>query len=91
MGSMVFNEAISDAHREVIAEHIVGQELLASKSSIMNSLNFWTREKAESSAEVDYIRPYTCVPGRIPCTTSHNLVRQAIYIIKLAFLFGAPN
>ena len=58
MGEMVFNEAVSDAHRGVIAEHIVGQELLASKSSIMNTLNFWTREKAESSAEVDYILPY---------------------------------
>ena len=58
MGNMVFNEAVSDAHRGVIAEHIVGQELLASKSSIMNTLNFWTREKAESSAEVDYILPY---------------------------------
>jgi hypothetical protein len=58
MGEMVFNENISDAHRGLIAEHIVGQELLASKFSIMNSLNFWTREKAESSAEVDYILPY---------------------------------
>lgn len=58
MGTLVFDKNISDAHRGIIAEHIVGQELLASKSSIMNRLNFWTREKAESSAEVDYILPY---------------------------------
>jgi len=58
LGEMVFNESINEAHRGVIAEHIVGQELLASNFSIMNNLNFWTREKAESSAEVDYILPY---------------------------------
>ena len=58
MGTLVFDKNINDAHRGIIAEHIVGQELLASKSSIMNRLNFWTREKAESSAEVDYILPY---------------------------------
>lgn len=58
MGTLVFNKSINDAHRGIIAEHIVGQELLASKFSIMNRLNFWTREKAESSAEVDYILPY---------------------------------
>ena len=58
MGTLVFDKTINDAHRGIIAEHIVGQELLASKFSIMNKLNFWTREKAESSAEVDYILPY---------------------------------
>ncbi|MBT4412143.1 MAG: ATP-binding protein [Bacteroidetes bacterium] len=58
MGTLVFEKNINDAHRGIIAEHIVGQELLASKFSIMNQLNFWTREKAESSAEVDYILPY---------------------------------
>ena len=58
MGTLVFEKNINDAHRGIIAEHILGQELLASKFSIMNQLNFWTREKAESSAEVDYILPY---------------------------------
>ncbi|TKG88264.1 DUF4143 domain-containing protein [Puteibacter caeruleilacunae] len=58
MGSLVFDKNINEAHRGIIAEHIVGQELLASTSSIMNKLYFWTREKAESSAEIDYILPY---------------------------------
>lgn len=58
MGEMVFNDDISEAHRGIIAEHIVGQELLASKFSISNNLWFWTREKADASAEVDYILPY---------------------------------
>jgi len=58
MGELVFNENIGNAHRGVIAEHITGQELLASSFSISNKLNFWVRDKKESSAEVDYILPW---------------------------------
>ena len=58
MGELVFNEEISDTHRGLIAEHIVGQELLASNFSISNELHFWVREKTDSSAEVDYVLPY---------------------------------
>lgn len=58
MGELVFNENISDSHRGIIAEHIVGQELLASSFSIGNNLHFWVREKTDASAEVDYILPY---------------------------------
>jgi hypothetical protein len=58
MGELVFNENIGDAHRGIIAGHIAGQELLASNFSISNKLNFWVRDKKESSAEVDYILPW---------------------------------
>jgi predicted AAA+ superfamily ATPase len=58
MGELVFNENIGDAHRGLIAEHIVGQELLASNFSFSNQLHFWVREKPDSSSEVDYILPY---------------------------------
>lgn len=58
MGKLVFSEDISEVHRGTIAEHIVGQELLASNSSYGNTLNFWVREKTDASAEVDYIIPY---------------------------------
>lgn len=55
VGDLVFNENISDTHRGIIAEHITGQELLASKFSISNALNFWVRTKKGSTAEIDYI------------------------------------
>jgi hypothetical protein len=58
MGELVFNDDISETHLGIIAEHIVGQELLATGFSISNDLYSWTREKADSSAEVDYILPY---------------------------------
>jgi len=51
-------EDIADVYRGRIAEHITGQELLAMSNSIMNKLQFWVREKKQSSAEVDYILPY---------------------------------
>lgn len=58
MGNLVFNDDISETHRGIIAKHIVGQELLASNYSISNELHFWTREKTDATAEVDYILPY---------------------------------
>jgi hypothetical protein len=51
-------EDIADVYRGRIAEHITGQELLAMTNSIMNKLQFWVREKKQSSAEVDFLYPY---------------------------------
>ena len=58
MGELVFSGNISDVYRGIIAEHIVGQELQASSNSVLHKIHFWTREKKESSAEVDYILPW---------------------------------
>ncbi|MCL2511515.1 MAG: AAA family ATPase [Bacteroidales bacterium] len=38
-----------------IAEHIVGQELLAYNFNVLNSLHFWVNEKKQSDAEVDFL------------------------------------
>ena len=38
-----------------IAEHVVGQELLAASFNVLTGLHFWVREKRTSSAEVDYL------------------------------------
>lgn len=38
-----------------IIEHLVGQELLASQSSLLFQLHFWVREKNQSNAEVDFV------------------------------------
>jgi predicted AAA+ superfamily ATPase len=53
--------AASDLHKVyqgTIAEHIIGQELLARQSGSLGKLSFWVREKKEAQAEVDYIHPY---------------------------------
>lgn len=46
---------ISDAWRGLIAEHIVGQELLTTDNRVSHKRSFWVRDAAGSSAEVDYI------------------------------------
>ena len=38
-----------------IIEHLVGQALLASQSSLLFQLHFWVREKNQSNAEVDFV------------------------------------
>jgi uncharacterized protein len=38
-----------------VAEHIVGQELLANQFGVLSELHFWTREKKDATAELDFI------------------------------------
>jgi uncharacterized protein len=59
MQTQVFNSVnISDIYEGKISEHIVGQEIIALKASPLFKLNFWTKEKKESNAEIDFILPY---------------------------------
>ena len=52
---MFLSAQLDDVYQGKIAEHIVGQELLTLNPSVLYELNFWTREKADASAEVDFI------------------------------------
>ena len=49
---------ISETWKGKIAEHIVGQEILAASDLVSTKRNFWTREARNSQAEVDFIYPY---------------------------------
>lgn len=51
------SEQLLDVYRGKIAEHIVGQELLALNFNLNQIYHFWTREKG-GDAEVDYVFPY---------------------------------
>src|SRR3990167_5808429 len=46
---------LNTIYRGHIIESVVGQELLAMHSHIQKPLKFWVREKAQSTAEVDYV------------------------------------
>ena len=46
---------ISNVWRGVVAEHIIGQELLALDSSVLAKKAFWVREAKNSNAEIDFI------------------------------------
>jgi uncharacterized protein len=52
---LFINKDLSGVFFGKIVEHIVGQELHATSNSPMNKLNFWVREKSQSSAEVDFL------------------------------------
>jgi len=49
---------LSSTYQGIVAEHIVGQELLAKDYNVLNSINFWIREKKTSTAEIDYLYKY---------------------------------
>lgn len=52
---LISTSAIDSVYKGKIAEHIVGQEILASKYNALNELHFWVREKSNSVAEVDFV------------------------------------
>ena len=51
-------DSIDSVYEGKIAEHIVGQELLALETSPLFKLYFWNREKKQSNAEIDFLIQY---------------------------------
>ena len=49
---------INSVYQYKIAKHIVGQELLACRTSPLYKLHCWSREKKQSSAEIDFLIQY---------------------------------
>lgn len=49
---------LNSVYQGTVIEHLVGQELLATKFQALDKLNFWVREKKTSSAEVDYLEVF---------------------------------
>ena len=58
LDELISEKYLDNVYKGIIAEHIVGQELLGATFSVADTLEFWTREKKESSAEVDYVVAY---------------------------------
>ena len=51
-------ENLHSFYKGLLAEHIVGQELLAIDMKTSRKPSFWIREKKQSNAEVDFIVPF---------------------------------
>jgi len=66
-GELLNAEDLDQVFRGKIAEHIVGQEILASDTSAMHGLNCWVREKKQSNAEIDFVLPseYGLIPVEV--------------------------
>lgn len=51
-----FIENLVTAHEGLLAEQFIGQEMIAQKPYYLeNNLHYWTRERRNSEAEVDYV------------------------------------
>ena len=51
-------QKLNSLYEGKIAEHIVGQELLAESQTFTRKVQFWVREKKQSNAQVDYVVPF---------------------------------
>ncbi|MCL2651244.1 MAG: AAA family ATPase [Candidatus Azobacteroides sp.] len=73
---------LNDLYKGKITEHIVGQELLASNYSFLNSLHFWVRDKKQSEAEIDIMYPYNSamIPVEVKSGKSGKL-RSLLYFL----------
>ncbi len=76
---------LNDLYRGKITEHIVGQELLASNYSFLNSLHFWVRDKKQSEAEIDIMYPYnsTMIPIEVKSGKTGKL-RSLLYYLDVS-------
>jgi predicted AAA+ superfamily ATPase len=75
LDELIAEKYLDNVYRGRIAEHIVGQELAGGSFSVADTLAFWTREKKESGAEVDYVIAYKgmVIPVEIKAGASGKL------------------
>jgi predicted AAA+ superfamily ATPase len=73
---------LNKVYQGTMIEHLVGQELLASRYNALSSLNFWVREKTTSSAEVDFIWPFEgkLIPIEVKSGTEGKLKSLHLYM-----------
>ncbi|MBU3928048.1 MAG: AAA family ATPase [Bacteroidetes bacterium] len=55
---LILSRNINEVYHGKIAEHIVGQELLALMPSVRSKLNFWVPKNLNAQAELDYVWPW---------------------------------
>lgn len=78
---------ITDAWWGMIAEQIVGQELLTLSDKVSQRRNYWVRGKAGSSAEVDFVYLYDSMIIPIEVKSGHNAKLRSIH----SFMDEAPH
>ena len=79
---ILLGDDLTDTYRGKIAEHIVGQELLAKEYSPDASLIFWVREKKQSDAEVDYLVKHNgrIIPVEVKSGSSSRMKSLKIFM-----------
>lgn len=75
-------EKWSDSYRGMLAEQVVGQELLAQNNGSIQKPIFWVREKKQSNAELDFliVKDGSVIPVEIKSGKSGTLRSLHQYI-----------
>jgi len=71
---------ITDTWRGKVAEHIVGQELLAGKTDFFAQRNFWVRKANSSDAEVDFIIQHDNRIIPVEVKSGHNSKLRSLHL-----------
>ena len=90
---------LNSIYQGTLIEHLIGQELLAFQYNALSALQFWVREKKESTAEVDYlfqhdglIIPIEVKSGKEGTLKSlHSYMDIAPHDMAIRFYAGALN
>lgn len=84
---VLFSKDILDIWKGRYGEQIAAQELLSLSSDIQNKRMFWVRNKAASTAEVDFIINYNSTMVPIEVKTGHNAHLRSLH----AFIDASPD
>ncbi len=79
---ILLGDDLMDTFRGKIAEHIIGQEILAQEYSPATSLIFWVRQKKQSDAEIDYLMNHDgrIIPIEVKSGSSGRMKSLKIFI-----------
>lgn len=70
---------INDVWRGRIAEHIVGQEIIALNDNILAKRSYWRNDKHGSDAEVDFLYPFQGLQIPIEVKSGHNARLRSLH------------
>lgn len=73
------NRDIMDIWRGRIGEHIVAQELIAYNHNVMSRRYFWSKDKGQGNAEVDFVIKYRDMIVPIEVKTGHNSKLKSLH------------
>lgn len=80
-------EDVNDVWRGRIAEHIVGQELLAISNEVSAHRSYWRSDRTGSEAEVDFVYSYNGLVIPIEVKSGHNAKLKSLHI----YMDSAPH
>ena len=71
---------ISESWKGKIAEHIVGQELIAATDSVLEQRNFWVRNAKNSQAEIDFVVQIDALLLPVEVKSGHNSKIKSMHL-----------